>query len=122
MGLPVRERQTLGRIESGLRGSDPGLVSMYTIFARLNAGEELPRIEQLRHRLVVLVVAARFRLGRILGFLGRPFRRLIPRRRVLLFFPLALALLAVSIVFAARSSSGRGCPAIPPSTTTSAMR
>jgi hypothetical protein len=111
MGLPVRQRRVLDRIESALRGSDPRLAALYAIFARLTRDEEMPRIEQLRHTAVLLTW--RFRL-RIASFLARVFRRLIPRQRAVLFFPLALALAAVSIVFAARSGPGRNCTPVTP--------
>jgi hypothetical protein len=107
MGLPVRQRRVLDRIESALRGSDPKLAALYAIFARLTRDEEMPRREQLRHR--ALLVLAQLRLipihvGARLHFL------LLPRRRALLFFPLAVALAVTSIVFAARSSSGSCTP------------
>ena len=47
MGLPVRQRRVLERIESTLRGSDPKLAALYAIFARLNRDEEMER--QSRH-------------------------------------------------------------------------
>jgi hypothetical protein len=111
MGLPVRQRRVLDHIECALRGSDPKLAALYAIFARLNAGEEMPRLEQLRHRAVV--VTARVRL-RVAFVMRRVFRRVMPRQPAVLFFPLTLALVAVSIVFAALSSPGRGCPPISP--------
>ncbi len=71
----------------------------------------MPRIEQLRHRAVVVIVHLRFRL---VSFLSRVMRRLVPRQRAAIFFPLALALAVTSIVFAARSSPGSRCmPVIP---------
>ncbi len=111
MGLPARQRRVLDRIECGLRGSDPRLAALYAIFCRLTREEEMPRIEQLRHRAVVVIVHLRFRL---VSFLSRVIRRLVPRQRAAIFFPLALALAVTSIVFAARSSPGSRCtPVIP---------
>ncbi len=111
MGLPARQRRVLDRIECGLRGSDPRLAALYAIFCRLTREEEMPRIEQLRHRAVVVIVHLRFRL---VSFLSRVMRRLVPRQRAAIFFPLALALAVTSIVFAARSSPGSRCmPVIP---------
>jgi hypothetical protein len=107
MGLPVRQRRVLERIESALRGSDPKLAALYAIFARLNRDEEMPRAEQLRHS--ALLVLARLRLIS-LAIGARLHFRLVPRQRVLLFFPLAIALAVTSIVFAARSSSGTCTP------------
>jgi hypothetical protein len=107
MGLPVRQRRVLGRIEGALRGSDPKLAALYAIFARLTRDEEMPRVEQLRHS--ALLALARIRL--ILGAIrARLHIRLLPRQRAVLFFPLAVALAVTSIVFAARSSSGACTP------------
>jgi hypothetical protein len=106
MGLPVRQRRVLERIESALRGSDPKLAALYAIFARLNRDEEMPRIEQLRHSAVIA-------LGRVrrvpAALLGKLHIRLMPRQRAALFFPLALLLAVASIVYAAKSSSGDAC-------------
>jgi hypothetical protein len=107
MGLPVRQRKMLERIEGALRGSDPKLAALYAIFARLTQGEEMPRAEQLRHR--VLLVLARVRQVPVATG-GRLHFRLLPRQRAVLFFPLAIALAVTSIIFAARSSSGTCTP------------
>jgi hypothetical protein len=107
MGLPVRQRRVLQRIESALRGSDPKLAAIYAIFARLNRDEDMPRAEQLRHS--ALLVLARLRLIP-LAIGARLHVRLLPRQRAVLFFPLAIALAVASIVFAARSSSGTCTP------------
>lgn len=107
MGLPVRQRRVLQRIDSALRGSDPKLAAIYAIFARLNRDEDMPRAEQLRHR--ALLVLARLRL--IPLAIGRRLHiRLVPRQRAVLLFPLAVALAVASIVFAVRSSSGTCTP------------
>jgi hypothetical protein len=107
MGLPVRQRRVLERIESALRGSDPKLAALYAIFTRLTRDEEMPKVEQLRHR--ALLVLAWLRL--IPAAIGaRLHFRLLPRQRAVLFFPLAIALAVTSIVFAARSSSGMCTP------------
>jgi hypothetical protein len=47
MSVPYRQRRLLRRIDHSLRRSDPDLQSMLLIFARLNAGEEMPAWEQL---------------------------------------------------------------------------
>jgi hypothetical protein len=107
MGLPVRQRRVLERIDGALRGSDPRLAALYAIFARLTRDEEMPRVEQLRHR--ALLVLARLRLA-LAAIGGRLHIRLAPRQRIVLFFPLALALAVTSIVFAARSSNGMCTP------------
>jgi hypothetical protein len=105
MGLPVRQRRVLDRIESALRGSDPKLAALYAIFARLTRDEDMPRREQLRHR-ALLVLAWLVRAPAAIG--ARLHFRLVPRQRAVLLFPLAVALAVTSIVFAVRSSSG-GC-------------
>jgi hypothetical protein len=107
MGLPVRQRRVLGRIENALRGSDPKLAALYAIFARLTRDEEMPRAEQLRHR-ALLILAGLLRIPMVIG--ARLHFRLVPRQRAVLFFPLAVALAVASIVFAARSSSGSCTP------------
>ena len=113
MGLPVRQRRVLDEIESTLKGSDPKLAALYGIFARLNRDEEMPRIEQLRHkalvtltrlRLIPAAVGARLHISRLF--------RLQPRQRYALFFPLAVAIAVVAIVFLARSSSDNSCTQI----------
>ena len=113
MGLPVRQRRVLDQIESTLKGSDPKLTALYAIFARLNRDEEMPKIEQLRHRamivlarlrLIPVAVGTRLRIRRVL--------RLQPRQRAVLFFPIALAIAVVAIVFLARSTSGNSCTQI----------
>jgi uncharacterized membrane protein len=107
MGLPVRQRRELERIECTLTGSDPKLAALYGIFAKLNRDEEMPRIEQLRHKALVALarlhvipaaVGAKLRIKRLL--------RLQPRQRYALFFPVAVALAVVGIVFLARATSG----------------
>jgi hypothetical protein len=47
MSIPYRQRRLLRRIDHSLRQSDPDLQSMLLIFARLNAGEQMPAWEQL---------------------------------------------------------------------------
>jgi hypothetical protein len=111
MGLPARQRRVLDRIESALRGSDPRLAALYAIFGKLTRDEEMPRIEQLRHRAVMLAWHLRYRLVR---FFSRVFGRLAPRQRAAIFFPLALALAITSIVFAAILSPGPSCTPMTP--------
>lgn len=107
MGLPVRQRRVLDRIEGALRGSDPKLAALYAIFARLTRDEEMPRSEQLRHR-ALLVLAWLLRMPAAIG--ARLHFRLVPRQRAVLLFPLAVGLAVVSIVFAVRSSSSNCTP------------
>jgi hypothetical protein len=117
MGLPARQRRVLGRIESALRGSDPRLAALYSIFARLTRDEEMPRIEQVRHWLVLAWRRTRLWLASA-GRMAR--RRLVPRPRAVFLFPLALCLAAASIVFAIRASHGPNCSPIMQVSATSA--
>lgn len=103
MGLPVRQRRVLERIAIGLQRSDPKLAALYAIFARLNRDEEMPRIEQVRHRMLLILI--RFRL--LMSGIGSRFPfRLVPRQPAMLFFPLAVAVLVASVVFAVKTSHG----------------
>jgi hypothetical protein len=111
MGLPARQRRVLDRIEGALRGSDPRLAALYAIFGRLTRDEEMPRIEQLRHKAVLLAWRTRYRL---VSFLSRVFGRLVPRQRAAIFFPLAIALAVTSIIFAAMASPGSSCAPVSP--------
>ena len=50
MSLPYRQQRRLRHIGRVLRGSDPHLTAMLSIFARLTAGERMPAREQLGPR------------------------------------------------------------------------
>jgi hypothetical protein len=106
MGLPVRQRMVLDRMDRTLRGTDPRLAALYAIFCKLTRDEDMPRFEQLRHGLSAKLGWLR----RTLAFIARPlhirFRR---RQRIVLFYPLAVALAVGSIVLAVRSSPTRSC-------------
>jgi hypothetical protein len=54
MSLPYRHQRDLLRIARALRRSDPHLASMFLIFTRISADEELPRREQLRTPLALV--------------------------------------------------------------------
>jgi hypothetical protein len=103
----VRQRRVLERIEIALQGSDPKLAALFATFARLTQDEEMPRIEQMRHRAMLTLAGLRLRLARLRS---RLHIRLLPRQRAVLFFPLAIALTVTSIVFAARSSNNMCTP------------
>jgi hypothetical protein len=114
MGLPVSQRRILERIELALSGSDPRLAALFSLFARLNSGEDMPRIEQVRARAALL--ASRF--------LGPPARALTtaarwfvaPRRarlRTALFFPVALGLVASAVLVGSSFPSTNRCTAPP---------
>jgi hypothetical protein len=114
MGLPVKQRKILDRIECALRGSDPRLAALYSIFTRLNLDEDMPRIEQVRARAVLLA----FRLfGRPTRAIGRFFRWLCaPRRarlRTALWFPVALGLVAAAVLVGSSFPSTSRCSAAP---------
>jgi Protein of unknown function (DUF3040) len=109
VGLSARQERALEDIESALRASDPKLAALYTTFTRLASGEEMPRVEQLRYR-----------AGRMLGGLRRfacvvlatvLLRRKPHQRSAVLFFPLALTVVAMSFV-SVRPSSSPGCTGV----------
>lgn len=106
MGLPVRQRRVLGRIEGSLRGSDPRLAGLYSIFARLTRDEDMPRLEQLRHGAVVVLGRVRLRLV-ALG--SRVFGRLIPKEPAVLLLPLAVCAAIASIALALSFGGGPNC-------------
>jgi hypothetical protein len=106
MGLPVRQRMVLDRMDRRLRGTDPKLAAFYAIFVRLTRDEEMPRFEQLRHGLMARLGWLRRVLAAIARALHIRFRR---RQRIALFYPLAIALAVGSIVLAVRSSPTRSC-------------
>jgi hypothetical protein len=110
MGLPVRQRRVLERIEITLNGSDPKLAALYGIFARLNRDEEMPRIEQLRHGAQAALARLRMIAAAICSrlHLRWPFR-LQPHQRVALYFPIAVAVAITAIVFIARATPGNTC-------------
>jgi hypothetical protein len=138
MGLPVRQRRVLDHIDRALRGSDPRLAALYSIFGRLAQEEPLPRFEQLRSGLLArlamlgVILAAvgshlhiRIRVRRrVLAGRRAPVRTQVrsrpraqarrklwlrPRQRAILLYPLAIALAIGSIVLAARSGPDRSC-------------
>jgi hypothetical protein len=92
MSLPASQQRVLDRIEEALKHREPRLASMFAIFARLNIGEHLPRIEALE--LVPWWSLRRYR--------GR-----MPARAVL-FLSLAIALI-VSAVFIGTTQSSATC-------------
>jgi hypothetical protein len=107
MGLPVRQRRVLERIESALRGSDPKLAGLYAFFSRLTRDEDMPRIEQLRHR--AMRAFARLRPVPAAATAAGVGSRRPPTLRTMIFLPVVLALAVTSIVFAIRSTSSYGC-------------
>lgn len=108
MGLPVRQRRILDKIEFALRESDPGLTSRFHIFSRLVAGEEMPRVEQLRARAGWLLLRLRYRAGSAARRLPVPR---LGRFRQVLFIPLAIVILASTFVVAAALPGPKRCRA-----------
>jgi hypothetical protein len=110
MGLPAGQRMILERIENALRGSDPRLAALFSIFSRLNRDEEMPGIEQVRARAAVLLARLRYRAVRFARWFGAPRRA---RLRAALFFPVALAIVASAVLVGAGFPSGNRCAATP---------
>ncbi|HTS95732.1 MAG TPA: hypothetical protein VMI33_03855 [Streptosporangiaceae bacterium] len=106
MGLPASQRRILERIEHALRGSDPRLAALFSIFSRLNRDEEMPAIEQLRARAAVLMARIRYRAAKFGRWFGAPARA---RLRAALFFPVALAIVASAVLVGARFPSANRC-------------
>src|SRR5258708_6037334 len=72
MGLPASQRRILERIENALRGSDPRLAALFSIFTRLNRGEQMPRAEQLRARAGIILARLGYRLAPLSPWLPAP--------------------------------------------------
>lgn len=109
MGLPARQERVLESIESALRESDPKLAALYATFTRLTSNEEMPKLEHLRHRADRMLAGLRRFAGVLVGALL--LRR--PRQRsVVLFLPLAVAVVLTSILFAVRSGNSPGCTTV----------
>jgi hypothetical protein len=108
MGLPASQRKILERIENALRGSDPRLASLFSIFTRLTHEEEMPRIEEIRAKLAIILLRIRYRLVAFGRWFGAPSRA---RLRTALFFPVALAFVAGTVLVGAWFPHGNRCPA-----------
>jgi hypothetical protein len=106
MGLPARQRRILERIENALLGSDPRLAALFSIFTRLNRDEEMPRAEQVRARVATIIGW----LGHRLALFGRWFEAPARARlRTALFFPIALAMVASTVLVGAGFPSTNRC-------------
>ena len=99
MGLPAHQRRILEKIESALRGSDPRLAALFSIFSRLNRDEEMPGIEQVRARAAIILARVHRRVASVVRWFGAPARA---KLRAALFFPVALGIVASAIVVGAR--------------------
>lgn len=114
MGLPARQRRILGRIDCALRGSDPRLTALFSIFTRLTSDEDMPRIEEVRARVALLASRLLGRPVRVLAGFARWLRA--PRRarlRTALFFPVALGLVAAAVLVGSSFPSTNRCSAAP---------
>jgi len=107
MGLPTRQRKILERIEHALRGSDPRLAALFSIFTRLTSDEEMPRIEQVRAKATMFLLRIRYRLVAFARWFAAPRRA---RLRTALFFPVALAIVASAMLAGAGFPSTSRCP------------
>jgi hypothetical protein len=108
MGLPASQRKILERIENALCGSDPRLASLFSIFTRLTHDEEMPRIEEIRAKLAIILLRIRYRLVVFGRWFGAPSRA---RLRTALLFPVALAFVAGAVLVGAWFPNGSRCPA-----------
>jgi hypothetical protein len=96
---------------------------MFAIFGRLTHDEEMPRIEELRHRMAIMILRVRLWLaavgsrrrgrragGRVRGRASRARRPVPARRPVAAFlFPIALVMATVTIVLVARFGGTPRC-------------
>jgi len=94
MSLPTGQQRILERIEGRLAESDPRLVSLFTIFARLTLTEKMPWFEQVRARPVA------YRIGRIGAWFRGVGRRPAARVRAMLLLPAALTAVACALTIA----------------------
>jgi hypothetical protein len=109
MGLPASQRRILERIENALRGSDPRLAALFSIFTRLNCDEEMPRIEQVRAKVTLLAIRVRYRFSRFARWFGAPARA---KLRTALFFPVALAIVASAVLVGAGFPNANRCTSL----------
>jgi hypothetical protein len=107
MGLPASQRRILERIENALRGSDPRLTALFSIFTRLTSDEEMPRIEQVRAKATMFLIRIRYRLVMFARWFAAPRRA---RLRTALFFPVALAIVASAVLVGAGFPNTSRCP------------
>jgi hypothetical protein len=91
---------------------------MFAIFGRLTHDEEMPRIEELRHRMAIMILRVRLwlaavgtrRRSRRRGRLGRVRGRMAARRPMTaLLFPVALIMATATIVLVARFGGTPRC-------------
>jgi len=59
MGLPMRERRKLRKIERAIARTEPRLTAMFSMFTCLNRVEAMPRLERVRNRVIRRAARAR---------------------------------------------------------------
>ena len=118
MGLPVSQRRNLDEIEDSLRATDPRLVSLLEIFTRLNRDEEMPRIEQLKAGAEGLWAWLRIGPAAAVRWLATSSRA---RFRTAVFFPIALAAMACTMLLGIGSASSHRCISSPRAAGTSQL-
>jgi phage shock protein A len=59
MGLPLRERRKLRKIERAIARTEPRLTAMFSMFTCLNRVEAMPRLERVRNRVIGRAARAR---------------------------------------------------------------
>ena len=94
MGLPIGQQRVLESIEGKLAESDPRLVSLFSIFTRLNLTEKMPWIEQVAVRPVA------DRLASIGSWFRWSARRPAARLRAMVLLPAALTAVACALTLA----------------------
>jgi hypothetical protein len=105
MSLPSSQQRILDRIEVMLQESDPRLMALFVIFTRLTRDEEMPRVEELRARLIRFRVWFSWRAAPVRRIAGRPSRRL----RAVLLFPAALVAMLCALLIGAGSPGAPRC-------------
>ena len=93
MSLPTGQQRVLESIEGKLAESDPRLVSLFSIFTRLNLTEKMPWIEQVAIRPVA------YRLGALAYWFRWIARRPAARVRAMVL-PAALTAVACALTIA----------------------
>ena len=94
MSLPIGQQRDLESIEGKLAESDPRLVSLFSIFTRLNLTEKMPWIEQVAVRPVA------DRLASIGGWFRWTARHPAGRLRAMVLLPAALTAVACALTLA----------------------
>ena len=94
MSLPTGQQRILESIEGKLAESDPRLVSLFSIFTRLNLTEKMPWIEQVAVRPVA------DRLASIGSWFRWSARRPAARLRAMVLLPAALTAVACALTLA----------------------